>query len=81
MKKIIYLIGIITLFSCEKYEEISNPQLNLNGRWDVVQVDVVIDNVNYDSEVIVLDDDRATVGTFYVTCVDNDGNLLLSQDF
>ncbi len=42
---------------------------------------VVIDKVNYDSEVYVLNEDRASVSNFYVTEVLEDGDLLLSQDF
>lgn len=83
MKKVFYLVFflIFGLFGCEKYEEISNPQLTLNGRWSVVDIDVVITKVNYNSEVYVLDDSKATVSSFYVSSVDPDGNLILSQDY
>ena len=83
MKKVFYLVFflIFGLFGCEKYEEMSNPQLNLNGRWSVVDIDVVITKVNYNSEVYVLDDSKATVSNFYVSSVDPDGNLILSQDY
>ena len=83
MKKVFYLVFflIFGLFGCEKYEEMSNPQLNLNGRWSVVDIDVVITDVNYESEVTVLDESKATVSNFYVDSVDSDGNLILSQDY
>lgn len=83
MKKVFYLVFflIFGLFGCEKYEEMSNPQLNLNGRWSVVDIDVVITEVNYESEVTVLDESKATVSNFYVDSVDSDGNLILSQDY
>jgi len=83
MKKVFYLVFflIFGLFGCEKYDDISNPQLNLNGRWSVVDIDVVITEVNYESEVTVLDESKATVSNFYVDSVDSDGNLILSQDY
>ena len=85
MKKYIntflWIITVLLSVSCEKYELESNPQLNLNGRWDVVDIDVVIDKVNYESEVTVLTEDQASVGSFFVTGIDQHGNLLLSQDF
>lgn len=80
MKKLFYLF-VLFLFSCEVYEEPSNPQLNLNGRWDVVDIDVVIDKVNYDSDVIVTNDEQASVSNFFVTGIDENGNLILTQDF
>lgn len=54
MKKILLLLLIFSFVSCQKYDEISNPQLNINGRWDVVKVKVVIDKVNFNSHVTVL---------------------------
>lgn len=71
----------MTSLSCQKYDEISNPQLNLNGRWDVVKVKVVIDKVNFSSHVTVLSESEASVGNFYVKQILKDGTLLLSQDF
>src|SRR6056300_436328 len=81
MMRYLFLVLCIFLFGCEVYEETSNPQLNLNGRWDVVEVDVVIDKVNYNSEVTVLDDSRASVSTFFITEIEEDGDLILGQDF
>lgn len=83
MKKSLFVLLILlqSLFSCEVYEQPSNPQLNLNGRWDVVDINVVIDKVNYDSDVVVLDHDRAAVSNFIVTGVTPNNELILSQDF
>ncbi len=83
MKKVFYLVFflIFGLFGCEKYDDISNPQLNLNGRWSVVDIDVVITEVNYGSDVTVLDESTATVSNFYVESIDSSGNLILSQDY
>lgn len=80
MKKLLYLLVFI-LFGCEVYEEPSNPQLNLNGRWDVVDVDVIIDKVNYGSSVIVTNEEQASVSNFIVVGTDENGDLLLTQDF
>ena len=38
MKKILVILLIPFLFGCEKYEQFSNPQLNLNGQWRIVSV-------------------------------------------
>lgn len=81
MKKLLILFISICLFSCQKYDEISNPQLNINGRWDVVKVKVVIDKVNFNSHVTVLSENEASVSNFYVKQILNNGMLLLSQDF
>ena len=80
MKKLL-IIPLFVLFGCQIYEQPSNPQLNLNGRWDVVKVRVVIDKVNYGSRITVLTEDSASVNSFYVKKILNDNTLLLSQDF
>jgi len=81
MKKLIFFIISLTLLSCEKYDEISNPQLNLNGRWDVIDVKVIIDKVNYGSSVKVVNDDKAAVINFLVQGVNSKGELMLTQDY
>lgn len=80
MKKLL-IIPLLVLFGCEIYEQPSNPQLNLNGRWNVVKIKVVIDKVNFNSHVTVLSENVASVSNFYVKQINNDGTLLLSQDF
>lgn len=81
MKKFLVFLLIPILFGCEKYELPSNPQLNLNGRWDVVDINVVIDKVNYGSNVIVVNEDRATVNGFTVQGINSNGLLMLTQDY
>jgi hypothetical protein len=81
MRKIILFLVVFTLFGCEKYELPSNPQLNLNGRWDVIKIRVVIDKVNYGSQVKVLNENRASVSNFFVTGVTSNNEILLSQEF
>ena len=80
MKKILIIFLIPFLFGCEKYELQTNPQSQLNGRWDVVKVKVVIDKVNFSSHVTVLSENEAAVTNFYVKQVLNDNTLLLSQN-
>lgn len=80
MNKLFYFF-LLLVMGCEVYEEPSNPQLNLNGRWDVVDIDVVITKVNYDSNVIVTSDNQASVSNFFVVGSDENGNLILTQDF
>ena len=81
MRKISLFISLILLFGCEKYELPTNPQSQLNGRWDVVKIKVVIDKVNFNIHVTVLSETEAAVNNFYIKQVLNDTTLLLGQDF
>lgn len=81
MKRLFFFLLTILLIGCEKYELPSDPQLNLNGRWDVVDVRVIIDKVNYGSNVQVINDDKAAVTNFIVQGVNSDGELMLTQDY
>lgn len=63
------------------YEQPSNPQLNLNGEWDVVDINVVIDKVNYGSQVIVTNEDKGSVSPFFIEKINEDNQLVLIQDY
>ena len=58
MKQILGLILISTLFGCQKYEQISNPQLNLNGQWRIV-------NINPTFQTTVTNSLQVTNSDFY----------------
>lgn len=81
MKKLFVLILTLFLFGCEKYSLPSNPQLNLNGRWDVVDIEVVIDKINYDSKIVVVNQNQAAVSSFVVSGINANNELMLTQDF
>lgn len=81
MKNFIFILFSVVFLSCEIYEQPSNPQFNLNGRWDVVDINVVIDKVNYGSNVLVTNEERASVSPFLVTGITDKNELVLSQDF
>ncbi len=81
MKKLLLLLFLPLLVGCEKYDLPSNPTLNLNGRWDVVKVKVVIDKINYGSNVEVLSEIEASVSNFYVSSINPNGTLLLTQNY
>ena len=81
MKRFILLLIIPLFVGCEKYELPSNPQFELNGRWDVVDVKVIIDKVNYGSGVWVVDDNKAAVTSFLVQGVNMNNQLMLTQDY
>jgi hypothetical protein len=80
MRRLILILTFFT-FGCEKFELQSYTPLNLNGRWDVVKIKVVIDKVNFDSHVIVLSENEAAVTNFYVKEIINNQTLLLGQDY
>jgi hypothetical protein len=80
MKKLLVLLFVPLFWGCEKYELPSNPQLNLNGRWDVVDIKVV-NKFNYGMDGVVVNSDRASVSNFFVIGVTPNNELLLTQGF
>ena len=78
MKKIIYLIGIITLFGCEKYEEISEPNLT-GGKW--VLSDYKLTLITAISGVTMVENDTICVNNFALMSYGSNGEIILSQDY
>ena len=82
MKNILFLLSLlITLVGCEKYELTSDPQLNLNGWWDVVEVKLVIDEVNSDKQVEISQEEQATVGNYTIVETNIDGYVTITSNF
>jgi hypothetical protein len=84
MRKISLFISLILLFGCEKYVGTeSNPQLNINGGWDVIKIEVKIDEVNYEGKInpFPTNINEASISSFYVNKINSDGTLSLSQNY
>ena len=84
MRKISLFISLILLFGCEKYVGTkSNPQLNINGGWDVIKIELVIDKVNFNGKINPFPPymDEASISSFYVNKINSDGTLTLSQNY
>ena len=82
MKNILFLLSLlITLVGCEKYELTSDPQLNLNGWWDVAEVNLVISQVNSDKQVIVSQEEQATVGNYTIIETNSDEYITIINNF
>lgn len=74
MKKLLFLLLTLILFGCEMYTEESNPQLNLNGRWKIIQI-----IPNWDKEVILINKDSIIQAPYSVDSIDIDGNMMLKN--
>lgn len=62
MKKILYLLMFIPhLFGCEYYEEQSNPQLNVNGEWRIINI-----QADYSDNVQVINSEYFAVSPLVV---------------
>jgi hypothetical protein len=61
----------------------SNPQLNINGGWDVIKIEVKIDKVNYGGKIDSFPPNmnEASISSFYVNKINSDGTLSLSQNY
>ena len=63
MKKILFLLIVVLLTGCEKYEEVSEPILYMGGgKWVFIDYDVVI--VSSESEVQVIKNDTICINSF-----------------
>jgi hypothetical protein len=74
MKKLLFLLLIPLLFGCEMYMEPTNPQLNLNGEWKIVDI---IDT--YSENLQIVNDDFYAVSPFVVKSINN-GQWIIQND-
>lgn len=69
MKKLLILLALIPfLFGCEVYEDYSNPQLNINGDWRIINV-----QSDYSDGVRILNADFFAVSPLVVVETTDDG--------
>lgn len=74
MKKILsflLLVSLLFLFGCEAYIQESNPQLNINGRWKIVDISAI-----YSEDIIIANDDFYAISPFTVILTSDDRWLL-----
>jgi len=79
MKKILYILIVILLTGCEKYEEVSEPVLYMGGgKWTFIDYDIVI--ISSISSVEVIKNDTICINSFgnqsFVS-----GGILMSQNY
>ena len=69
MKKLLFFLVLIPiLFGCETYEDISNPQLNINGDWRIINI-----QADYSDGVQILNADYYAVSPLIVVETTDNG--------
>jgi hypothetical protein len=72
MKKFLFFLLLVPfLFGCETYEDYSNPQLNINGSWRIINV-----QADYSDDVKVENGDYFAVSPLIVLSSGNNGWLV-----
>lgn len=71
MKKLLFLLLTLILFGCEMYTEESNPQLNLNGPWRIINI-----QADYSDNVTVINGDFYAISPLVVISTSTDGWLV-----
>ncbi len=79
MKTLFYVLIMVFLMGCEKYEEVSEPILYMGGgKWVFIDYDVVI--VSSESEVQVIKNDTICINSFNDQSTVS-GGTLMSQNY
>lgn len=81
MKKILYALLFLSLFSCSKDDNI-NPSTSYSGKWQVVGIEHNFPTVNgnLNSKITVSTPDYGCIGSYDIKETLPNGNLVLSQD-
>lgn len=77
MKNLIFIIGVILLTGCEKYELESPPKLT-GGKWILTDYDITV--INSISDVTVVKNDTVCINSFTLQHIDS-GRIIMRQDF
>jgi hypothetical protein len=77
MKKLIVLLSVFTLFSCQKYEQYSPPKVT-GGKWIFTGYEIV--DISSISPVTIVKNDTVCIGAFNLQTVVG-GNVSMKQDF
>ena len=79
MKKILFLLIVVLLTSCEKYEEVSEPVLYMGGgKWTFIDYDIVI--ISSISSVSIIKNDTICINSFSNQSFVS-GGILMSQNY
>jgi hypothetical protein len=79
MKKIIYILIVVLLTGCEKYEQVSEPVLYMGGgKWVFIDYDIVI--ISSTSSVEVIKNDTICINSFSNQSFVS-GGILMSQNY
>lgn len=71
MKKLLFLLLTLFLFGCEMYIEPSNPQLNINGKWRIIDI-----TATYSENLVVVNDNFYAISPFSVVSTTNNQWLI-----
>jgi hypothetical protein len=77
MKNLIFIIGVVLLTGCEKYELESPPKLT-GGKWILTDYDITV--INSISDVTVVKNDTVCINSFTLQHIDS-GRIIMRQDF
>ena len=77
MKNLIFIIGVIFLTGCEKYELESPPKLT-GGKWILTDYDIAV--TSSISDVTVVKNDTVCINSFTLQHIDS-GRIVMRQDF
>jgi hypothetical protein len=77
MKNLIFIIGVIFLTGCEKYELESPPKLT-GGKWILTDYDITV--ISSIGDVTVVKNDTVCINSFTLQHVDS-GRIVMRQDY
>lgn len=77
MKNLIFIIGVILLTGCEKYELESPPKLT-GGKWILTDYDITV--MNSISDITVIKTDTVCINSFILQHVTSSG-IVMKQDY
>lgn len=77
MKNLIFIIGVVLLTGCEKYELESSPKLT-GGKWILTDYDITV--ISAISDVTVVKNDTVCINSFSLQHVDS-GGIVMRQDY
>lgn len=79
MKKYVFLLLLPFIFGCEKYEQMSNPQLNLNGQWRIASITPTFQSTITNS-IQLLNSDFYALSPFTIVSLDSVRNTMVIKN-
>lgn len=79
MKRLLFLLFLPFIWGCQKYEQLSNPQLNLNGQWRLVSI-IPTFQTTLSSSLVLSNSDYYALSPFTIVSIDSINNKMIIRN-